>query len=140
VDLVQLVLHPTEQVAAITLCEEQPVPPFLIPKVREMVLPDVGPVSVPIGEPIAHLKCFEAVALKDKQIEAGVWECSPGIWRRQVRQAELCHFVSGYAFFTPEGGDKFEIKAGDAVFFPPGSQGVWDVRETIRKSYVTFNY
>jgi len=61
-----------------------------------MVLPDVGPVSVPIGEPIAHLKCFEAVVLKDKQIEAGVWECSPGIWRRQILQAELCHFVSGY--------------------------------------------
>jgi uncharacterized cupin superfamily protein len=116
------------------------VPPVLIPKVHEMVLPDVGPVSVPIGEPIAHLKCFEAVGLKDKQIEAGVWECSPGIWRRQILQAELCHFVSGYAFFTPEGGDKFEIKAGDAVFFPPSSQGVWDVRETIRKSYVTFNY
>jgi uncharacterized protein len=116
------------------------VPSVLIPKVNEMVLPDVGPVSVPIGEPIAHLKCFEAVALKDKQIETGVWECSPGIWRRQVLQAELCHFVSGHAFFTPEDGDKFEIKAGDAVFFPPSSQVVWDVRETIRKSYVTFNY
>jgi uncharacterized cupin superfamily protein len=105
-----------------------------------MVLPDVGPVSVAIGERVAHLKCFEAVVLKDKQIEAGVWECSPGIWRRQILQAELCHFVSGYAFFTPEGGDEFEIKAGDAVFFPPSSQGVWDVRETIRKSYITFNY
>jgi hypothetical protein len=65
------------------------------------------------------LKCFEAVVLRDKQVEAGVWECSPGIWRRQILQAELCHFVSGYAFFTPEGGDKFEIKAGDAVFFRP---------------------
>jgi uncharacterized cupin superfamily protein len=129
-----------EQVAVIKLCEERPVPPVLIPKVHEMVLPDAGPVSVPIGEPIAHLKCFEAVVRKDKQIEAGVWECSPGIWRRQILQAELCHFVSGYAFFTPEGGDKFEIKAGDAVFFPPSSKGVWDVRETIRKSYVTFNY
>jgi hypothetical protein len=105
-----------------------------------MVLPNVGPVPVPIGEPIAHLNCFEAVALKDEKIEAGVWECSPGIWRRQVLQAELCHFVTGHAFFTPEGGDKFEIKAGDAVFFPANSRGVWDVRETIRKSYLTFNY
>ena len=115
-------------------------PPVLIPKVHEMVLPDAGPVSVPISEPIACLKCFAAVVLKDKQVEAGVWECSPGIWRRQILQAELCHFVSGHAFFTPEGGDKLEIQAGDAVFFPPSSQGVWDVRETIRKSYVTFNY
>ena len=33
----------------------------------------------------------------------------------------------------------FEIKAGDAIFFPPNSRGIWDVRETIRKTYVTFN-
>src|SRR5437016_7010611 len=115
-------------------------PPTLIPDVVRTPLSDVGPVSVPIGVPIAHLKCFEAVMLKDKQVEAGVWECSPGLWRRQVLQAELCHFVSGHAFFTPEEGDKLEIKAGDAVFFPPNSRGVWDVRETVRKSYVTFNF
>jgi uncharacterized cupin superfamily protein len=115
-------------------------PPVLIPKVSKMSLSDVGPVSVPIGEPVAHLKCFEAVVLKENQVEAGVWECSPGVWRRQVLLAELCHFVSGHAFFTPEGGEQFEIKAGDAVLFPPNSRGVWDVRETVRKSYVTFNY
>lgn len=115
-------------------------PPVLIPNVEQTPLRDVGPVSVPIGEPIAHLKCFEAVELTEKQVEAGVWECSPGVWRRQVRQAELCHFVAGHAFFTPEDGAKIEIKAGDAVFFPPNSRGVWDVRETIRKTYVTFNF
>ena len=116
-------------------------PPVLIPKVHEMVLPDVGPVSVPIGEPIAHLKCFEAVGLKDtnrsRLASGNVRRASGAV--RSCRQ-NFCHLVSGYAFLTPEGGDKFEIKPGDAVFFPPSSQGVWDVRETIRKSYVTFNY
>ena len=115
-------------------------PPVLIPQVSKMSLPDVGPVSVPIGEPVAYLKCAEAVVLKENQVEAGVWECSPGVWRRQVLLAELCHFVSGHAFFTPEGGEELEIRAGDAVFFPPNSRGIWDVRETVRKSYVTFNY
>jgi len=115
------------------------VPPILIPAAVHMDLPDVGSVSVPIGEPVARLKCFEAFADKEKQLEAGVWECSPGVWRRQVLQAELCHFLSGQAFFTPEGGERFEIKAGDAVFFPPNSRGVWEVRQTIRKTYVTFN-
>jgi uncharacterized cupin superfamily protein len=114
-------------------------PPVLIRNVAQISLPEVGPVSVPLGEPTAQLKCFEAVVLPEKQVEAGVWECSPGVWRRQVMQAELCHFVSGRAFFTPEGGEQFEIKPGDAIFFPPNSRGIWDVRETLRKTYVTFN-
>jgi uncharacterized cupin superfamily protein len=113
-------------------------PPVLIADPSHLSLPYVGPVAVPIGEPVAHLKCFEAFEDEEKQIEAGVWECSPGVWKRQVLLAELCHFVSGHAFFTPEGGAPFEIKAGDAVFFPPDSRGTWDVRQTIRKTYVTF--
>jgi len=95
-----------------------------------MVLPMLDQSLFQIDEPIAHLKCFEAVVLKDQRFEAGVWECSPvsGAVRSAGRTLPL---RLRYAFFTPEGGDKFEIKAGDAVFFPPGSQGVWDVRETI---------
>lgn len=115
-------------------------PPVLISSVAKIDLPAVGPVAVPIGEPVAELRCLESVSFAEKQVEAGVWECSPGVWRRQVTQAELCHFVSGHAYFTPEQGIKIEIKAGDAVFFPPNSRGVWDVRETLRKTYVTFSF
>jgi uncharacterized cupin superfamily protein len=114
--------------------------PVLMPDAARAVLPDVGLVSVPLGQPVARLKCFEAVSLPERQVEAGVWECSPGVWRRQVTQAELCHLVAGRCTFTPEGGPPMEIKAGDAVFFPPNSRGVWDVKETIRKTYVTFIY
>jgi len=77
--------------------------------------------------------------LKDKQMRLASGHVR-GIWRRQILQAELCHFVSGHAFFTPEGGDKLEIKAGDAVFFSARLTRLWEVRETTRKSYVTFNY
>jgi len=114
--------------------------PVLISGVAKIALADVGPVAVPLGQPVAHMKCTEAVSLPEKQVEVGVWECSPGVWRRQVKQAELCHFVAGHCFYTPEGGQQMEIKAGDAVFFPPNSQGVWDVKETIRKTYVMFIY
>ena len=114
--------------------------PVLISSPTKMALPDVGPVARPIGQPVAQLKCSEAVSLPDKQVEAGVWECTPGVWSRQVKQAELCHFVAGHCFFTPEGGQSIEIRAGDAVFFPPNSRGIWDVRETVRKTYVTFTY
>ena len=114
--------------------------PVLIHDAIKMELADVGPVGVPLGQPVAQLKCSEAVSLPDKQVEVGIWECSPGVWRRQVKQAELCHFVAGHCIFTPEGGEPLEIKAGDAVFFPPNSRGVWEVKETIRKTSVTFVY
>jgi uncharacterized protein len=114
--------------------------PVLISNPLKMVLPGVGPVAVPIGEPVAQLKASEIVSLPDKQVEAGVWECSPGVWSRQVKQAEFCHFIAGHCFFTPEGGQPMEIRAGDAIFFPPNSKGTWDVKETVRKTYVTFMY
>jgi uncharacterized protein len=115
-------------------------PPVLVKDVVAINLPETAPVSVPMGTPVAQLKWREAFKEQEKHVEAGVWECSPGVWKRQVLQAELCHFVSGHAFFTPDGEKTIEIKAGDAVFFPPNSRGTWDVRETIRKTYVTFDY
>jgi len=114
--------------------------PVLISSPTKMALPEVGPVAAPMGLPVSQLKCSEAVSLPDKQVEAGVWECTPGVWSRQVKQAELCHFVAGHCYFTPEGGQSIEIKAGDAVFFPLNSRGIWDVKETVRKTYVTFTY
>lgn len=57
----------------------------------------------------------------------GIWECSPGRWRREVRQAEFCHFLSGRATFTPDDGPPLEIAAGDVVHFSASTHGVWDV-------------
>lgn len=126
--------------SGINLCLGAIMKPILISHPTSMTLAAVGPVAAPVGHPVAELKCYEAVSLPEKQVEAGVWECSPGVWHRQVKQAEVCHFVSGHCFFTPQGGEPIEIRAGDAIFFPPNSRGVWDVRETVRKTYVTFMY
>ena len=62
--------------------------PVLISHATSMTLPAVGPVAAPVGEPVSELKCYEAVSIPEKQVEAGVWECSPGVWHRQVKQAE----------------------------------------------------
>jgi len=111
----------------------------LISSPTRLTLPEVGPVVVPLGQPISQLKCLKLAEIPEKEVEAGVWECTPGVWRRQVAQAELCHFIAGHCIFTPDGGHPIEIHAGDAVFFAPNSRGVWDVKETIRKTYVVFN-
>jgi uncharacterized cupin superfamily protein len=106
----------------------------------ELELPPVGPVALPIGEPVVQLKCLVAAELNNKQVETGVWEATPGRWRRQITQAELSHFIAGRCTFVPDGGDPLEIRAGDAVFFPPNTLGTWHVLETVRKTYVLFEY
>jgi uncharacterized cupin superfamily protein len=95
-------------------------------------LESLGPVRVPLGAPVAELR---GTALRAAP-ECGVWECTPGRWRRQVESAEFCHFLSGRCTFTPDGGPPLEIAAGDSVYFPARSVGVWHVLETVRKTYV----
>ena len=35
-------------------------------------------------------------------------------------------------------GEPVELRAGDAVLFPENCEGVWEIRETLRKTYVLF--
>jgi uncharacterized cupin superfamily protein len=99
------------------------------------------PVAVPLGDPVAAVRTCSIVnpdpALNSK---IGVWECSPGRWVRQVVQAEYCHFLSGSATFTPDdGGAPMTTGAGDVVYFPERSGGVWDIHVTSRKLYIVFD-
>ena len=99
-------------------------------------LDDWGLVAVPLGEPIAKLSGKILTENADGS-EAGIWECTPGKWVRQVMDAEFCTFLSGHAVFTPENGTSFEIKAGDIIYFPRNTRGTWDVKATLRKTYIT---
>lgn len=66
----------------------------------------------------------------------GLWECTPGRFSRHLANAEIMHILAGACTFTPEGGETREIRAGDTLFFPANTRGVWDIRETVRKVYV----
>mgnify|MGYP006209176573 CR=1 FL=1 len=100
----------------------------------EIALEDSNPVAVPLGEPLA-VTSTTSVERSDG-VETGVWECSPGRWRRQIVQQEFCHFVAGRCTFTPDGGETIEIRAGDALMMPANTLGIWDIQETVRKTYV----
>ena len=102
--------------------------------VARLPLGEPGPVGVPLGEPLAEVAT--ATVERDDGVEAGVWECTPGRWRRQIVQQEFCHFVQGRCTFTPDDGAPIQIQAGDALMFPANTTGIWDVQETVRKSYV----
>lgn len=55
-----------------------------------------------------------------------------------VASEEVMHILAGAGRFEPEASDQptVEFRAGDTLFFPPETRGVWDIRETVRKVYV----
>jgi len=98
-------------------------------------LEDWGKVAEPLGEPVAQLRGVSPTE-KGKEPDFGIWECSPGKWNRQIRKAEFAHFISGRATFHASNGQVIEINAGDALYFPAESLGVWEIHETVRKTYI----
>lgn len=103
-------------------------------------LTDWGPVRVPVGTLIAYIRSSEQTSSDGGRDRIGVWECTPGRWRRQVMEREFAHFVSGRARFIPDDGAPFDICAGDAVWFPADTTGTWEITETLRKSYLIVGF
>ncbi|MEN8336426.1 cupin domain-containing protein [Acinetobacter baumannii] len=94
------------------------------------------PVAEPIGEPLSMTRTALETETEDALL--GVWECTPGKWRRQVLQAEYSYFLSGQGRFLHDNGEITVFKAGDGIFFPANSTGIWEIEHTVRKSYVIF--
>ena len=97
-------------------------------------LEESNPVAVPLGTPVAVASTTSVE--RDDGVETGVWECTPGRWRRQIVAQEFCHFIQGRCTFTPDDGETLHIEAGDALMLPANSLGIWDIQETVRKTYV----
>ncbi|MBT5413854.1 MAG: DUF861 domain-containing protein [Rhodospirillaceae bacterium] len=100
-------------------------------------LDDWGPVGLPEGRKVSKLRGKRLIdPSKVKGPSMGVWECSPGKWRRQVKSAEFAHFVKGRAIFHADSGEAIEIEAGDAVYFPANTNGIWEILATARKNFI----
>ncbi|MFJ2362337.1 cupin domain-containing protein [Pseudomonas sp. NPDC087697] len=99
-----------------------------------VTLEESAPVAVPLGTPVA-VTSSTSVERSDG-VETGIWECTPGRWRRQIVAQEFCHFIQGRCTFTPDNGETLHIEAGDALMLPANSTGIWDIQETVRKTYV----
>ena len=71
-------------------------------------------------------------------IKTGIWECTPGSFpSRRDGVCELMHFVSGDATVIDErDGTRHWIGPGAVLFVPDGWRGRWEIRETVRKTYV----
>ena len=98
-----------------------------------------APVPEPLGSPLSQVRSHSITSSSSPRTRVGVWTCTPGRWRRQVVQAEFCHFLEGHCTFTPDGGEPIEVQAGDVLYFPARSTGVWDIRSTSHKIFIVFD-
>lgn len=104
--------------------------------IRKEDLDQLGPVKIPLSSPVSQLvgkKFIDETAGIDSM---GIWECSPGRWQRTIMEEEFAHFIVGSARFIPDDGEPIDIRAGDTIWFPANSTGVWEIRENVRKVYV----
>lgn len=100
------------------------------------VVSALGPVGIPLSEPACQLNGLKVVIPGRESTDTGIWECSPGSFRRQIAAGEVMHVLSGRCTFTPDDGEPVQISAGDTLFMSPNTMGVWDIHETLRKVYV----
>jgi uncharacterized cupin superfamily protein len=75
---------------------------------------------------------------KDGDSEVGIWECTAGPSYWTLETHEEIYVIAGSMTVTREGEQPLEVKAGDAVVFPKGWAGTWQIHETLRKLYVIF--
>ena len=108
-------------------------------QIRDEDLDQLGPVKKPITTPAARLIGRRYIDEKSGIDSMGIWECSPGRWQRTIMQEEFAHFLTGSATFIPTNGNPIQIKAGDSIWFPANSCGVWDIKEDVRKVYVVID-
>lgn len=98
-------------------------------------LEDWGATGLP-GTTPAKVSGVQRVIRGSESIDTGVFECTPGTYRRSVKQAEVKHILAGCGRFTPDGEDAVHFTSGDTLFFEANTEGLWDVDETMRKVYV----
>jgi len=101
-------------------------------------LPDDGPLAASQTQPPSRTGTLAIPLEGAGENRTGIWECTPGRFNRQLANAEMMHILSGECTFTPEGGETQQIRAGDTLFFPAHTRGVWEIKQTLRKVFVVF--
>ena len=92
----------------------------------------LDPDQVVDGRPAVALAAFAELG----GVEVGVWEHSAG-GSRDVEAAEVFLVLSGAATLTFDTGERVELVPGRLVRLHAGENTTWEVRETLRKVYVT---
>lgn len=88
------------------------------------------------GTPPMQISGLKKAIPGEESVDAGIFQITPGTYRRAVKQAEVMHILCGRGSFTPDGADTVTFTHGDTLFFEANTEGTWVVSETMRKVYV----
>ena len=110
--------------------------PIVLKVTAQTKFSKAAPISTAMSEMMPTTRTALTQVPEGQDVSIGIWECTRGVWRRQVAKREFSHVISGHCFFTPDGQEPIELVAGDSVYFPANCMGVWDIRQDVRKSYL----
>jgi len=111
---------------------------YVVRQALEAQMDNAQPARFPVGELIAMQSSAQEQSSETIKASIGVWESSPGKFKRYLMNREFSHIVKGCCTFTPEGGEPIELKEGDAILFPADCKGEWDIKENFKKTYCLF--
>ena len=106
-----------------------------------MTIDDVLAAELGDGRPVPTALTGEPyeswhVISDDGRVELGIWEVTPGSFRGEAEGIyEQMHFVAGSGTITDADGVVTTIRPGVVMLCADGWSGVWEVDETVRKTY-----
>ncbi len=74
----------------------------------------------------------------DGKLYNGVWHCTPGVFMLSS-PGETITLIEGDVTITPEGGEPVNVRAGEIAYIPEGTRAKWDVHETVRKGFHSYD-
>ncbi|MBS0388760.1 MAG: cupin domain-containing protein [Proteobacteria bacterium] len=88
------------------------------------------------GQPRQQI--WNVLSSGDRRFHVGQWASSPGAWRVNYTEYELCHLLEGVVRLTDAAGAARTYRAGDTFVIPSGFRGSWEVVEACRKIYAIY--
>lgn len=90
------------------------------------------------GQRIPMAAYRELFKSTDGALHVGVWEGGPGVLKlKDYPFDEYSQLVSGYLVITDMSGHRTVYRKGDSYVIPKGFSGVWEMKTSVRKQYVT---
>ena len=106
-----------------------------------MTIDDVLSAELETGRPVPTAVSGEPyeswrVISDDGRVELGIWAVTPGSFHGSNEGSyEQMHFVAGRGTITAADGTVTQIRPGVIMLCRDGWSGLWDVSETVRKTY-----